>query len=56
MFCPYCKAVHSKDVAIGTTGLVSTGRLEVGIKCKECDEIFVCEVDVTVSFKTKKSV
>jgi len=52
--CPYCQTPHSTMDVLCISGFVNINGLVLDILCKQCNEIFRCEVDVTIAYKTRK--
>lgn len=52
--CPFCKNKHSKNKAIGTSGLINYNGSELTIECNKCGKDFKCIYEVQIKFKTNK--
>lgn len=52
--CPYCRKTHSKNKAIGTTGLINYGGGEISLVCEKCGKDFRCSYEVRIRYKTSK--
>ena len=56
VICPFCKREHGKTKAIGTSGLVCyVGDYGKTITCEKCGKEFICDVEITYKFKTRKN-
>lgn len=55
VICPFCKKEHSKNKAIGTSGLINYNGSECFITCDKCGEEFRCVYEVQIKYKTSKN-
>lgn len=53
--CPYCKSTNRKSLVLGTTGLISYNGVTVGAECSSCKKSFVADVELTITYKTRKT-
>lgn len=57
VICPFCKKEkkeHSKNKAIGTSGLINYAGSEHYITCDKCGKDFRCTYEVQIKYKTSK--
>lgn len=54
VICPYCKHEHSKNKAIGTSGIVNYYGSELTVTCDICKKNFHVEYEVQFKFRTSK--
>lgn len=54
IICPYCKNKHNKGIAIGQSGIINIFGTEKMITCPKCNKDFTCEVEVKITYKTRK--
>lgn len=54
VICPFCKKVHSKNKAIGISGLINYAGSECSITCEKCGKDFRCVYEVQIKYKTSK--
>ena len=54
VICPYCKSNNCKSDVIGQSGIINIYGTEKGITCKKCGKDFSCEVEVKITYKTRK--
>lgn len=54
IICPYCKSNHSKGIVIGQSGIINIFGTERSITCRNCNKDFTCEVEVKITYKTRK--
>ena len=54
IICPYCKKEHTKSLVLGTSGVINIFGTERELECTKCGKSFRCEVEVKITYKTKK--
>ena len=54
VICPFCGKQHSKNEAIGNTGLINHVGSTRSIWCYKCDNEFICTYSVKIKYKTTK--